>query len=136
MSLSKIIIVTTLSRKKRKGQMTLITCACFPRLNIPFYIARTPKSFMNSLQRKNRKSRSSLDIYKANRNRYIFNSLKEESAVLRLILNKSRGCAVYAERCPHGAGRGKRSRISLKPEPYLSSYPGAKSQGMKHYMPK
>ena len=41
---------------------------------------------------------------------------------------------MYAERCPHGVGRGKRPRIFSEPESYLSSYPGAKSQGMKQLM--
>ena len=66
--------------------------------------------------------------------KYAFNSLKQESTARRSVLNKSRGCAVYAERCPHGVGRGKRPRISLKPESYLSSYPGSKSQGIKQLM--
>ena len=41
---------------------------------------------------------------------------------------------MYAETCPHGSGRGKRPRIFFGPEPYLSPYPGAKSQGMKQFV--
>ena len=54
--------------------------------------------------------------------------------MLRLIFNKSRWNAVYAERCPHGVGRGKRPRLVSESESYLSSYPGAKSQGIKQLM--